>query len=89
MIDAEKIANTQEFRRSDPAYFGVRLKVRLIWMVIFYGVTALAIILFGSHLWWLWLIWALILAIRLVNLVLLRRRTYAFGYAETETELAV
>lgn len=89
MIDAERLAQSREFQRSDPAYFKTRLTVRLIWIVIFYGLTALAIVLFGSHLWWLWLIWAGILAIRLVNLALLRRRTDAFGYAETETELVL
>ena len=89
MIDSANIANNQEFWRSDPAYYKVRLTVRLIWIAIFYGLTALAIILFGSHLWWLWLIWVGILVIRLINLALLCRRTYAFGYAETETELVL
>lgn len=89
MIDAERIAESHQFQRSDSAYFKTRLTVRLIWIVIFYGLTALAIILFGSHLWWLWLIWAGFLAFRLFNLVLLRRRINAFGYAETETELVL
>lgn len=75
------------FRRSAPNYYRLRLIVRLIWMACVYIPSAIAIAVFVPHVWWAWAIWGGVLAVRLVNLALLRRRTYAFGYAETMNEL--
>ena len=84
------IESNFSFQRSDKAYFRVRLVTRLVWIVCFYGVSALLLGLFARGLWlWLWLVWTVVLCVRLVNLALLKRRTYAFGYAETEHELVL